>query len=76
MDYKERVYKEFKVSGRPFYSIDKSQEPTDEEKKIILEIFDQKLKLSVQQHKGLAELRKKWDQYIREQQSKGKLSPD
>ena len=35
---KEAVYKKFVDNGSQWYSIDKSKEPTDEERKIILEM--------------------------------------
>jgi hypothetical protein len=38
---KERIYRNWKNSGRTFYNIDKSNEATDEERKIILERFNE-----------------------------------
>jgi len=41
LDYKERIYKKFVDNGRAWYHIDKSEEPTEEERKIILEMDKQ-----------------------------------
>ena len=37
-EYKQQVYKKWIEQGRPWFSLDKSKDPTAEERQIILEI--------------------------------------
>ena len=43
-EYKQQVYKKWLAGDRVFYHIDKSKEPTPEERKIILEMSERENK--------------------------------
>jgi len=56
-EYKQQIYKRWLENGRPWFHIDKSKEPTYEERKIILETKKQQLSKSkrdikLEQRKG------------------------
>lgn len=46
--YKQKVYKKWLDNGSPWFHIDKSKEPTYEEKQIILEIRNNKTQIQEQ----------------------------
>ena len=61
-EYKQQVYKKFIENGRAFYHIDPKKEPTEEERKIILEMSgreNRKVKRDIELEKRRAEIRKK-----------------
>jgi hypothetical protein len=45
-EYKQQVYKRWVERGRPWFDIDKTKEPTWEERQIILEMKKQELSKS------------------------------
>ena len=65
-EYKQQVYKKWIESGRPWFDIDKSKEPTYAERQIILEMKKRentRAKHDVELEKSAAEIRERYGKH-------------
>lgn len=63
-EYKKQLYKKWLDNGRPWFDIDKSKEPTWQERKIILEMLERernKSKRDIELEKRTKEIRERYE---------------
>jgi hypothetical protein len=63
-EYKKQLYKKWLNNGRPWFNIDKSKEPTWQERKIILEMLERERnqsKRDIELEKRTKEIRERYE---------------